>query len=170
MRLLNKFKDRVWPERMPKALCNVNGFQVELEKKDGALLKSGGEDASADHYYEVRVHVTGENPEYPAREEPLKYRFTVGKPGCGLGMTGSVMFCSAGHRWNRFELVEEFEDPRITRPMGKQMPPHHNVMVRGYYHDEEGRESSMAVGGLVRKSELETPQWKAAERSSTMWL
>lgn len=170
MRLLNKFKDKVWPERMPKAVCKVGGFKVELEKKDGALLKSGGQDASADHYYEVRAHVTGENPDYPAREEPLRYLFTVGISGSGFGAVGGAMFCPAGHRWNRFELVEEFEDDRKTRPSGKWMPPHHSVKVRAYYHDEQGRENYMAIGGPVRKSERETPEWEAAVRSPKMFM
>ncbi len=170
MKLFQKFMEYAFPRQEPKAVCKVAGFDISIEKKEGILLTTQGEgkDASEGFYYEVSVTKDGSNPEYPASEKPWKQRYTVGLSK-GVGIVGSAAFIPQGCRWTRFELIEEFDDAK-TPPMGKWMPPHHSVVVCGHYVDAKGNKSDMKIGGWVRKSERESPQWKAAARSSVTWM
>ena len=179
MGLLRIFRD--WASQFyadPKAFCDVEGFSVEIEKKDGVLLTSKpkddetavARDASIGSYYEVSVKSDGTNPEYPASEKPWVQRFTVGAGGNkGFGFVGGASYIPEGARWTRFILAEEYDDAK-TPPMGKWMPAHHTVLLRGFYKDDDGRENSMAIGGWVRKSETESPEWKAAARSPVTYI
>lgn len=155
---------------MPSAVSKVNGFTVTVEKKQGVLLTSKPKDApegtegtpaSVDEYYEVTVNITGKNPEYPASEKPWTARFTTLLPRMGgsFGFNGGACYVPDGAKFTRFEVREEFNDGRHT--IGHRLPPHHSVMVYGYYRTAEGRESRMGVGGgWIRKSEREAPNFR----------
>lgn len=153
----------------PQAICRVEGFDLAVEKKNGVLLTAnGGEPASEDSYYEVKIRPNGDNPEYPACDAASVQRYTVGLPGSGTGYVNGVGYAPAGSKFQNFELVESFDDGRHT--IGHRMPPHHSVMLRANFRDAAGRATHIALGGWVRKSETETSAWKNAQKNPVMWI
>ena len=160
--------------REPRAVSSLDGFSITLEKRPGVLLTStpqGNPDAeprpeSQDYYYEVTVKHTGNSPEYPANAE-LRHQYTVALGSSSYGGTiGPVSYLRPGGRWLRFEVLEAYYDGKM-RPgmMGKQMPAHHYVALRGCYRDEKGRESHQEIGIFVPKSTLESDAWRMAASS-----
>lgn len=172
MSLIARIANLVLHPKRPVVLSKVDGFSITLEKKDGVLLTSTPKDdpdakpkdVSMDSYYELTVTVDGSNVEYPAEDKPSKYRYTILKGDGGFGFTGGVSYIPQGARWIKFELVEEFDGAKEP-PMGKWMPPHHHVLLRAHYRDASGQVNSVGLGGWVRKSEREAPEWRAAAMS-----
>lgn len=167
---LRKFLNRaaVALEKKPSAVSKVKGFSITVEKKEGVLLTSKKGDqkvpASEADYYEVTVNVDGSNPEYPASEKPYVRAFTTALQKNWVGMTGGVSYIPDGARWTGFELIEVY-DKCEEPPMGKWMPAHHRVDLIAHYQDALSCPQRISYGAWVRKSDLESPAWKAAANS-----
>lgn len=176
MGLLQAAKALVLPNRgliVPQVINLAEGFEVSIERKEGVLLTSTPKDepdaepkdASVDYYFEVSVRPDGSNPEYPAQDEPSKYRYTVLSEQKGAyGLMGGTKYIPAGARWTHFELVEEFDEAKQP-PIGKWMPPHHHVSLRAHYQEADGKQNSMSGSSWVRKSERESTEWQMAAMS-----
>lgn len=156
----------------PQLTVAVPGFEGSVSLEQGVLLTSTPrdnpdaekQDASVGDYYEISIRPTGENPEYPEQEKPSVYRVTRLLPDHdSTGFAGSTMFMPNQAKILGFRLVEEFDDGEPKGIfMGKLMPPHHSVMLQVHFRDADGRKTHMAVGGWVRRSERESPAWRAA--------
>lgn len=151
----------------PVAICYVGGVLITLEKKQGVLRtsrKPGGETntpASEDFFYEIVVTTGGNNPEYPASS--MVARFTTAlSPQDGCGYTDKLAYAPAGSYWLNFELLEEFHDGLKEGVLGRPMPAHHRLCLRGNYIDASGKPGSLSLGGIPRKSDLESPAWAHA--------
>jgi hypothetical protein len=151
------------PAPEPTVDVRAAGFGATLAAKDGILLPAQQGDA---RYYEVALASTGDNPEYPADPEPRIARFTIGATD-GMCLVGNVCCLPAGCRYVGFEVVEDYDDG-VAHPgfMGRQMPPHHFVVVRAHFLGDGKKPRHVDVGfGAVRKSECETDAWRMAARS-----
>lgn len=163
----------------PKVVNRVEGFDVCLETIERVLLtrkdEATGQDkpASIGQYFEVAVRPNGQNPEYPAQPDSSHFRFTrlADRTENGMGFMGSTGYLPNAAIYTQFELVEEFDDGKPKGIfMGKLMPPHHSVMLRAHFIDADGRKSQCAMGGWVRKSERESPEWRMAASSPVTYF
>lgn len=175
----------------PQAVSLVPGFTIAVQKKDGITLSviqkskpdAKPEPVTENTYYEVTVTATGENPEYPAQETPVKNKFSVSLPGnksifsapdleyINDGSKNSVCLVPSGSRFVGFKLVEAFDNGKQPPTIGKWMPAHHYVVLQATYLEKDGHESTMGTGiGQIRKSEKDSEEWKKAAESRTTYL
>ena len=97
-------------------------------------------------------------------------RCTVGL-GSGYGVIGNTCYLPAGSRYTGFEVYENYHDGTLKPGhMGRRLPAHHSVMLRLRYEDEKGEKQDMSVGGWVRKSETQRPEWQSALHSPVLYM
>ena len=148
----------------------MDGFEVHLEEKQGVSLSryaENGEEVpdTPDRYYEVSVRSTGENPEYPAHENPLVIKLTHKFEKVKRGISGDTMYIPEDSRWTGVKLVEEDYDSDAVYISNKRLPNHKRVLLQAHFQEENGSKGHMDVGQWVRKSDQETEGWRAAMSS-----
>ncbi|MFA5592311.1 MAG: hypothetical protein WC989_03240 [Micavibrio sp.] len=165
----------------PVLEINVKGFEATLEKKDGVLLHYKAENegsekkpASIGSYYEVTVRSTGENPDYPESEKPVKMKLTKSLDR-GMGFSGNTSFVSSDIAITKIVVEEKYSsgDPVKEGIMGAYpsipYPPHHTAHVSVYGVGSDNKEYKVLGAGLMtRKSDMEKPEWERAKNSPTI--
>jgi hypothetical protein len=145
---------------LPITISHVKGFNIEVERKDGCILRSRPEksatdvpytDIGSDWYFEVRVTYDGLNPDYRGARGPWKRLLTnAQRASDGFGMVGNIDYRPPDERFSRIEIFEEFEDYKGYECFGDFPTPDHIVWLKIYTVDARGHESSFQSGLTTR--------------------
>lgn len=140
----------------PVVQKKIDGFDVSLDRQDNGC-------------FVFRIRANGQNPEYPAQDEPVLMSFRRKEnPGSGTtkAMQGPEVTVHNSARYVGFELVEVFNNGKDF--VGRYTPDHHGVILRADIVYADGQTGSAAMGGWVRKSDQEKPDWKKLGRGPMM--
>jgi hypothetical protein len=160
----------------PQLTVEIFGFEATLERKNGMILTITDmknkdrpqRPGSVDHFYEIKVIRTGENPEYPAGE-PTVFRATRLLPGeMNWGSFGHNVFIPHDAQITNFKLVEEYDSGQRESRLSTQLPPHHAARLKVEFVNA-GITHNISAGGWARKSDRESEAWKAATASPLSW-
>jgi hypothetical protein len=147
-------------QRLPSTISRVPGFTIEVERKDGCILRSRPENSADDvpytnigndWYLEVRVTYDGSNRDYRGVRGPWKRLMTNAlRKDSGFGMVGSMDYRPPDERFIRIEIVEEYEDYRNVECFGGIPIPDHIVWLKVYSLDKQHQEQCFSIGLTTR--------------------
>ena len=148
---------------IPETISSVSGFTIEVERKEGCILRSRPKDAADDVPYtdigfdwhlEVTVKYDGTNPKYP-NDEPRHWKQLLANArlkSMGKGIVGGVNYCRPDERFDLIEVVEEIElYQNCDMIFGGRRPfPEHVVWIRVHTCEKNGRRSYTGQGIMTR--------------------